>query len=30
MLSQGFQEADEGKTTPLTKEDLDKWSKMVE
>ena len=29
MLKQGFQETEEGKTTPLTQEDLDNWSKMV-
>lgn len=29
LLQQGFQEAKEGKTTPLTQKDLDNWSKMV-
>jgi len=29
MLKQGFQDAEEGKTTPLTQEDLDNLSKMV-
>lgn len=30
MLTKGFQEANEGKTKPLTQEDLDNWSKMVD
>ena len=30
MLTKGFQEAKQGKTTPLTREDLDNWSKMVD
>jgi len=30
MLSKGFQEAKEGKTKPLTQEDLDNWKKMVD
>jgi len=30
MLTKGFQESKEGKTTPLTKDDLDNWSKMVD
>lgn len=30
MLTKGFQEAKEGKTRPLTQDDLDNWSKMVE
>ena len=30
MLKKGFQEAKEGKTTPLTQEDLDNWSKRVD
>lgn len=30
MLRKGFQEAGEGKTTPLTQKDLDNWSKMVD
>lgn len=30
MLTKGFQQAKEGKTTPLTQEDLDNWSKMVD
>jgi hypothetical protein len=30
MLIKGFQEVKEGQTTPLTQEDLDNWSKMVD
>jgi len=30
MLTKGFQKTKEGKTTPLTKDDLDNWSKMVD
>ena len=30
MLKKGFQEVEEGKTTPLTQEDLDHWSEMVD
>lgn len=30
MLTKGFQETKEGKTTPLTQEVLDNWSKIVE
>jgi hypothetical protein len=29
MLSQGFQESYEGKSKPLTDEDLDKWEKTI-
>ena len=29
VLKKGFQEVEEGQTTPLTQEDLDKWSKML-
>lgn len=30
MLRQGFQESYEGKTTPLTQEDLDQWTKELD
>lgn len=30
MLTKGFQEATEGKTTPLTQKDLDNWNKMID
>ena len=30
MLTKGFQEAKEGNRTPLTQEDLDNWSNMVD
>lgn len=30
ILTKGFQEAKEGKTAPLTQEDLDNWSQMVD
>jgi len=29
MIRNGFQEASEGKTKPLTQEDLDNWSEMI-
>jgi hypothetical protein len=30
ILTKSFQEAEEGKTTPLTQDDLDNWSEMVD